>query len=149
MPAARLSVSQALLLDNQLCFALYSTSLSMTKTYKPLLGGLGLTYPQYLVMLALWEKDGLMVSEIGARLYLDSGTLTPLLKRLETMALIARVRDALDQRRVRVKLSAAGVQLKAAAPAIVRCVAAATQHSTDELVSLTRRLKALRTRLVP
>ena len=70
-------------LDNQLCFALYSTSLAMTKIYKPLLDELGLTYPQYLAMLVLWEKDGLMVSELGQRLYLDSGTLTPLLKRLE------------------------------------------------------------------
>ena len=78
-------VSQAdamLLLDNQLCFALYSTSLAMTRVYKPLLDEIGLTYPQYLAMLVLWEKDGLMVSALGERLYLDSGTLTPLLKRL-------------------------------------------------------------------
>src|SRR5438132_9959412 len=73
---------QALLLDNQLCFALYSASLAMTKLYKPLLEELGLTYPQYLVMLVLWEADGPMVSELGQRLSLDSGTLTPLLKRL-------------------------------------------------------------------
>ncbi|MDP3605360.1 MAG: MarR family transcriptional regulator, partial [Polaromonas sp.] len=74
-------------LDNQLCFALYSTSLAMTKLYKPLLDELGLTYPQYLAMLVLWEQDGLMVSEIGERLYLDSGTLTPLLKRMEAAGL--------------------------------------------------------------
>ncbi len=81
-PAARM-----LALDNQLCFALYATSLAMTKLYKPLLEPLGLTYPQYLVMLALWESDGLAVSQLGERLALDSGTLTPLLKRLEAAAL--------------------------------------------------------------
>ena len=69
-------------LEDQLCFALYSASLAMTKLYKPLLEPLGLTYPQYLAMLVLWEKDGLSVKELGRRLFLDSGTLTPLLKRL-------------------------------------------------------------------
>jgi hypothetical protein len=90
MASQKLTPEQALLLDNQLCFAMYSTSLAMTKLYKPLLEELGLTYPQYLVMLVLWERDGLMVSELGERLYLDSGTLTPLLKRMETAGLVAR-----------------------------------------------------------
>jgi MarR family len=98
--ANKTPVNPALLLDNQLCFALYSTSLAMTKLYKPLLETLGLTYPQYLVMLVLWERDGLMVSELGERLFLDSGTLTPLLKRLESSGLIARIRDVQDERRV-------------------------------------------------
>ena len=80
-------------LDNQVCFALYSTSLAMTKLYKPLLDAIGLTYPQYLVMLVLWEQDGPTVSELGERLFLDSGTLTPLLKRLETSGLVERQRD--------------------------------------------------------
>ena len=84
--------SAMLLLDNQLCFALYSTSLAMTKLYKPLLEALGLTYPQYLVLLVLWEQDGLTVSELGERLFLDSGTLTPLLKRLESSGLVSRQR---------------------------------------------------------
>src|SRR5256885_12152698 len=92
---------QLLRLDNQLCFALYSASLAMTKLYKPLLDELGLTYPQYLVMLALWEQDGLAVSGLGERLSLDSGTLTPLLKRLEAAGLISRLRDVEDERRVR------------------------------------------------
>ena len=82
---------QALRLDNQLCFALYSASLAMTKLYKPLLDELGITYPQYLALLVLWERDGLTVSELGERLYLDSGTLTPLLKRLETAGLVSRL----------------------------------------------------------
>jgi DNA-binding transcriptional ArsR family regulator len=99
---------QALLLDNQLCFALYSASLAMTKLYKPLLDELGLTYPQYLAMLVLWERDGLMVSELGERLSLDSGTLTPLLKRLEAAGLVARIRDVQDERRVHITLTPAG-----------------------------------------
>ena len=86
----------ALRLDNQVCFALYSASLAMTKLYKPLLDDIGLTYPQYLVMLVLWEQDGITVSELGERLYLDSGTLTPLLKRLEASGHIRRTRDAQD-----------------------------------------------------
>src|SRR5688572_14095542 len=102
MATQKLSIDQALLLDNQLCFALYSTSLAMTKLYKPLLEELGLTYPQYLAMLVLWERDGLMVSELGERLYLDSGTLTPLLKRLEAAGYIARLRDVEDERRVHI-----------------------------------------------
>src|SRR3954462_10871670 len=99
-------------LDNQLCFALYSASLAMTKLYKPLLDELGLTYPQYLVMLVLWERDGLTVSEIGERLSLDSGTLTPLLKRLEAAELVSRIRDTDDERRVHIRLTAAGRRLK-------------------------------------
>ena len=95
-------------LDNQLCFALYSTSLAMTKLYKPLLAELGLTYPQYLAMLVLWESDGLMVSELGDRLYLDSGTLTPLLKRLEASGYISRLRDVNDERRVHITLTSTG-----------------------------------------
>ena len=93
-----------LLLDHQLCFALYSASLAMTKLYKPLLDPLGLTYPQYLVMLVLWEHDGLTVSQLGERLALDSGTLTPLLKRLEAAGLVQRLRDAADERRVLLQL---------------------------------------------
>src|SRR5438132_13989272 len=89
---------QLLRLDNQLCFALYSASLAMTKLYKPLLDELGLTYPQYLAMLVLWERDGVTVSQLGERLSLDSGTLTPLLKRLEAAGLVARIRDVQDER---------------------------------------------------
>jgi MarR family transcriptional regulator, organic hydroperoxide resistance regulator len=111
-----------LLLENQLCFALYSTSLAMTRVYKPLLDEIGLTYPQYLAMLVLWEKDGLMVSELGERLYLDSGTLTPLLKRLETSGLIARIRAVEDERRVHITLTAAGRKIKAKAAKIPGCI---------------------------
>jgi MarR family transcriptional regulator, organic hydroperoxide resistance regulator len=141
-------VTPALLLDNQLCFALYSTSLAMTKIYKPLLAPLGLTYPQYLAMLVLWERDGVMVSELGERLYLDSGTLTPLLKRLEATGLIARLRDVADERRVHVTLTAAGRRLKIKAAAIPACVVSATGCSLPDLASLTRQVQALRLKLV-
>jgi len=134
-------------LDNQLCFALYSTSLAMTKVYKPLLAALGLTYPQYLVMLALWQDDGLMVSELGARLFLDSGTLTPLLKRLEAAGLVSRLRDTQDERRVRLQLTASGRRLKARAGKIPACIMQATQSSLPELSALTRDIQALRERL--
>ena len=105
-------------LDNQLCFALYSASHAMTKTYKPLLDRIGLTYPQYLVMLVLWEQDAILVKDIGARLFLDSGTLTPLLKRLETNGLLSRNRDPHDERQVRIVLSAQGRSLRKQAESI-------------------------------
>ncbi len=148
MPSRKLPPDQSLRLDNQLCFALYSASLAMTKLYKPLLDGLGLTYPQYLVMLVLWEGDGLMVSELGQRLSLDSGTLTPLLKRLEANGLLTRVRDAADERRVRVHLTAAGRRLKARALDVPECLLAASDCTVAELTELTREVRALRERLV-
>ena len=135
-------------LDNQLCFALYSTSLAMTRVYKPLLDELGLTYPQYLAMLVLWERDGLMVSELGERLYLDSGTLTPLLKRLEASGLITRIRAVEDERRVHITLSAAGRKLKTRAAKIPGCILSASQCSIPELILLTQQVQALRERLV-
>src|SRR6202167_1701145 len=97
-----------LLLDNQLCFAVYSTAHVFNRVYKPLLDRLGLTYPQYLVMLVLWERDDVPVKEIGERLYLDSGTLTPLLKRLEAADLIRRTRSTQDERQVLIALTAKG-----------------------------------------
>ncbi|CAN5646959.1 MarR family transcriptional regulator [soil metagenome] len=148
MASQKLTSEQALLLDNQLCFAMYSTSLAMTKLYKPLLEELGLTYPQYLVMLVLWERDGLMVSELGERLYLDSGTLTPLLKRMEAAGLVARIRAVDDERRVHISLTAAGRKLKTRAARIPGCVMSATQCSIPELISLTQQMQSLRQRLM-
>lgn len=148
MASPLLSTDQALRLDNQLCFALYSASLAMTKLYKPLLSQLGLTYPQYLAMLVLWERDGLMVSELGERLFLDSGTLTPLLKRLEAAGLIARLRAQDDERRVHVTLTAAGRKLKTRAARIPACIADAVHSPLPDIVSLTRQVQALRQRLM-
>ena len=140
--------SDALLqLDNQVCFALYSTSLAMTRVYKPLLETLGLTYPQYLAMLVLWETDGLMVSELGDKLFLDSGTLTPLLKRMEASGLVSRMRALEDERRVHICLTAKGRALKAQAAAIPACIISASQCSIPELMTLTQQVQALRDKL--
>ena len=147
MPSPKPTKDRSLQLDNQLCFALYSSSLAMTKLYKPLLAELELTYPQYLVMLVLWERDALMVSELGDKLFLDSGTLTPLLKRLEAAGLIARIRALDDERRVHVTLTAAGRKLKARAANVPACVAEAMQCPMSEILSLTRQVQALRQRL--
>ncbi len=135
-------------LDHQLCFALYSASLAMTKIYKPLLAPLGLTYPQYLVMLVLWEDEGVTVSQLGERLALDSGTLTPLLKRLEAAGLVQRLRDAADERRVLLRLTPAGRALERRAIAVPEAVACAAGCDLTELAALTARLKALRAQLI-
>jgi DNA-binding MarR family transcriptional regulator len=151
MPNAKpptLTHKHALQLDHQLCFALYSASLAMTKLYKPLLAELGLTYPQYLALLALWERDGLQVSELGARLFLDSGTLTPLLKRLESAGLVRRQRSGDDERRVHIHLTTSGLALKARAARVPGCMLQATQCSLGEVDELTQRIQALRDRLV-
>lgn len=134
----------SLLLDNQLCFAMYSTSLAMTKLYKPLLAELGLTYPQYLVMLVLWEQDDVTVSALGERLFLDSGTLTPLLKRLEAAGLLVRNRSAQDERRVQISLTAAGNALKTLAAKVPACMVKAAHCPVPELMTLTHSIRALR-----
>jgi DNA-binding MarR family transcriptional regulator len=138
----------SLRLDNQLCFALYSASLAMTKMYKPLLEALDLTYPQYLVMLVLWEQDGMGVSTVGERLFLDSGTLTPLLKRMEQNGLLRRQRSALDERRVDVFLTPQGQSLKTRAASVPACVVAATSCPVPDLMALTQQVQTLRNQLV-
>ncbi len=119
----------------------------MTKLYKPLLAALGLTYPQYLVLLVLWETDNLSVSSLGERLYLDSGTLTPLLKRMEQAGLLSRTRASDDERRVQVALTDAGQALREGAAKIPPCLMQATQCSVTELVALTQQLQSVRSRL--
>lgn len=141
------SGDHALKLDKQLCFALYSASLAMTKLYKPLLKPLGLTYPQYLVMLVLWEKDDCMVSELGERLFLDSGTLTPLLKRMEASGWLQRQRDAADERRVRIGLTPAGLTLRQDVAHIPACLLHKTSCTLTELQALTQQLQQLRDHL--
>lgn len=137
-----------LLLDSQLCFALYSTSLAMNKVYRKLLRGLDLTYPQYLVMLVLWEGDDLSVTDIGNRLFLDSATLTPLLKRLEAAGLVTRERAQDDERQLIVGLTRQGRELRARAEAVPHAVAAAAQCSLDEAQDMMKALHALREKLV-
>jgi DNA-binding MarR family transcriptional regulator len=133
-----------LALENQFCFALYSASHAVTKTYKPLLDRLGLTYPQYLVMLVLWEQDAILVKDIGARLFLDSGTLTPLLKRLEANGLLERNRDPQDERQVRISLSASGRALRVAATAIPEQLMCASGQEALTLVRLRTALSSVR-----
>ena len=134
-------------LDVQLCFALYSTSLAMTKLYKPLLAPLGLTYPQYLVMLVLWERDGLTVGEIAERVFLDSPTVTPLLKRLEAAGLVSRDRSPQDERQVLITLTPAGRGLRQRASHLPQCIVDASDTELAELIDLRDRLLALRERM--
>lgn len=146
-PPAPAAQNPAQLLDNQLCFALYSASLAMTKLYKPLLDALDLTYPQYLVLLVLWESDDVSVSRLGERLNLDSGTLTPLLKRMETAGLLTRQRSSEDERRVHVQLSPAGKAMQQRATHVPGCVMAHSGMTLGELMPLTQQIKTLRTGL--
>jgi DNA-binding MarR family transcriptional regulator len=132
-----------LLLDQQLCFALYAASRSVTGLYRPLLDPLGLTYPQYLVMLVLWEQDGLTVRELGQRLQLDSGTLTPLLKRLQTAGLVSRQRRKEDEREVDIRLTDTGLDLREQASGIPECLAQCMQLSFDQMQTLRDELKRL------
>lgn len=134
--------------DLQLCFALYSASLSMTKTYKPLLAKLKLTYPQYLVLLVLWEKDAVTVNNIGERLFSDSGTLTPLLKRLEKLGLIQRQRATDDERKVMITLTEQGKLLQTQAADVHTQIACSTGCTLTELQSLNDQLISLRTNLI-
>ncbi|WP_133609539.1 MarR family transcriptional regulator [Aquabacterium commune] len=134
-------------LDSQLCFALYATSLAMTKLYKPLLAPLGLTYPQYLVMLVLWERDDHTVLELGELLQLDSGTLTPLLKRMEAAGWVSRQRDATDERRVRISLTPQGAALRERAEGVPEAIFCQAGMAIDEMSSLRRQLHALRQQL--
>src|SRR6202023_1536474 len=145
--ARKLATDLPLLLGNQLCFAIFSTAHAFTRVYKPLLDRLGLTYPQYLVMLVLWERDGVPVKEIGERLFLDSGTLTPLLKRLEQAGHIKRTRSTEDERQVLIGLTAPGQTLKDKARAVPASILAASECSVTELLAMKNEIVALRDRL--
>ena len=134
-------------LDEQMCFALYSASLSMTKVYKPLLSALNITYPQYLVLLVLWQQDGVTVKTLGERLFLDSGTLTPLLKRLEKNGYLSRHRATEDERYVIVQLTKLGQQMREESRHVPLKVACNTGCSLSEIHTLNDQLIALRTSL--
>jgi len=135
-------------LDGQLCFALYSANLAMGKLYRQLLAGLDLTYPQYLVMLVLWEGDGITVSELGERLFLDSATLTPLLKRLQAAGMVQRTRGTRDERQVIVTLTDEGRVLREKAGQVPVDVFCATGCEIDEVVGLKSQLEKLRAGLI-
>lgn len=135
-------------LDDFLCFSLYGAGLAMTRLYKPLLEPFNLTYPQYLVLTALSEKDGVKVGELGERLQLETNTLTPLVKRLEAAGLVSRQRDKADERVVRVALTAQGQEVVTEAHACIpQQVLEATGFSADELKDLNRKLKTLQSAL--
>ena len=134
-------------LDQQVCFPLYAASNALTRAYRPVLAPLDLTYPQYLVMLVLWERDGLSVGDLGQRLRLDSGTLTPLLKRMEAAGLLSRQRASDDERRVEIHLTESGRTLRQAAIAVPPQMLCAMGLSIDELKSLKAGLESLLDRL--
>ena len=134
-------------LDDLLCFAIYSTSLAMAKVYRPLLSRLGITYPQYLVLVTLWNQDEMTVSEIGGQLFLDSATLTPLLKRMETAGLISRQRSPRDERQVIISLTEAGRELRQEAGNLISSILCATECSKAEAAALKDQLVALRSNL--
>jgi DNA-binding MarR family transcriptional regulator len=131
-------------LDEFLCFAVYSANHAFNRVYKPLLDKLHMTYPQYLVMVLLWEHDGQTVGELGERLFLESNTLTPLLKRLETLGYIKRNRDPADERQVRVRLTESGRTLRAKALPIPGCILAASGLNAKEAKQLLAGIAALR-----
>ncbi len=133
-------------LDDQLCFALYSASRTVTAAYREPLQQWGLTYPRYLVLMALWETDGQTVGDLGARLKLDSGTLSPLLKRLQSRGLVERRPSTQDERRVHVHLTTAGQDLSRETDAVARCVLDTIDLDVEEfavLRRLARRVAAL------
>jgi DNA-binding MarR family transcriptional regulator len=134
-------------LERQLCFAVYATAHAFTRAYKPILDRVGLTYPQYLVMLVLWEKSRLPVKAIGEQLDLDSGTLSPLLKRLEQNGLIARARDPKDERQVNVSLTEKGNAMKGEADTIMTAIGEAAGCGMEEIASLREQLHRLRSNL--
>lgn len=141
-PAAK---SSSLRVENQLCFMLYATSRAITATYRQVLDEMGLTYPQYLVMLVLWEKETspLSVGSIGEKLLLDFGTLTPLLKRMEGQGLIVRKRDAVDERQVMISLTKAGKDLKHLATTVPEALLCKLPFPLSTAAELRRKLKIL------
>jgi MarR family transcriptional regulator, organic hydroperoxide resistance regulator len=131
-----------------LCFAIYSAGHAFNRVYKPLLDELGVTYPQYLVLVSLWAKDDQSVGELGETLFLESSTLTPLLKRLETGGYLTRSRDPADERQVRVRLTRAGRALQAKARDIPRCILETTGLSAADARKLQSQISTLRQSLL-
>jgi DNA-binding MarR family transcriptional regulator len=134
--------------DDFICFSIYSAGHAFSRVYKPLLEKLGLTYPQYLVLVALWARDDQTVGSLGGVLFLESSTLTPLLKRLEKLGMVSRSRDAADERIVRVRLTQKGAALRATARDFPSCVDAATKLAPDALRRLRTGIQSVRTALL-
>jgi len=135
-------------LDQLLCFSVYSASMAISRTYKPLLDQLGITYPQYLVLNVLWEEDGKTVGSIADRLALESSTVTPLVKRLEAASLVTRTRRQDDERRVIVSLTASGRELREKSGCLGEALLAKSGMQPKELIALTQQVQRLRDALV-
>jgi len=140
-------MSTQLPLSEQLCFSLYATSIAINRLYKPLLDDLGVTYPQYLVLSTLWEGDGQTISNIAARLALDSSTITPLVKRLEAAGFVGRQRSSQDERSVHVSLTPKGKQLRKQAGCLTDTLLTRSGMSPAELIALNKQISRLRTAL--
>lgn len=139
--------NEFLKLENQLCFSVYATSRAITKLYRPFLSELGITYPQYLVMLVLWEKENITLKDLGNKLYLDSGTLTPLLKRLESMGYLKRERSSEDERLLCVSITDKGNELKQKALDIPRCIIDCLDYDPMLLLKLKQEIDLLLTNI--
>lgn len=140
-------IDRALTLDELLCFALYSANNAMGRLYRPLLARHGLTYPQYLVLVALWQGDAQKVNDLGTALNLESNTLTPLLKRMEAADLVQRRRNPQDERSVIVSLTTKGRALEAEAAEISRCILQASGDDLADLIELRTKIQKLAERL--
>lgn len=142
------SKDQSLPLEAQLCFSLYSTSLAINRLYKPMLDSLGVTYPQYLVLSTLWEGDGQTISAIADRLALESSTITPLMKRLESAGFVSRQRNAKDERQVQAFLTAKGKALRTDAACLTQLLLENSELSVEEMIALNVQVQKLRDALV-
>jgi DNA-binding MarR family transcriptional regulator len=137
-------VTDSIPLENQLCFSLYATTLAINRAYKPLLDSLGITYPQYLVLSALWEEDGRTITAIADRLALEPSTITPLVKRLEAAGLVGRLRNPADERQVQVRLTAKGKALRAETGCLSDALLERSGMTADQLMKLNRSVRSLR-----
>lgn len=135
-------------LNEFLCFTIYSTGHALTQFYRPILEAIGLTYPQYLLMIALWAKDDQIIKDLGSRLFLESSTLTPLVKRLESAGLISRSRDPKDERQVRVKLTDKGRVLKSDALKVPACIQLAVGMSPEKVMEIQAAVAGIRDLLI-
>ncbi|AWM92492.1 MarR family transcriptional regulator [Pseudomonas sp. 31-12] len=135
-------------LNEFLCFTIYSTGHALTQFYRPILEAIGLTYPQYLLMVALWAKDDQIIKDLGSKLFLESSTLTPLVKRLESAGFITRCRDPKDERQVRVKLTDKGRALKSEALKVPGCIQSAVGMNIEKVMEIQAAVAGIRDRLI-
>jgi DNA-binding MarR family transcriptional regulator len=141
-------VPDSIPLENQLCFSLYATTIAINRAYKPMLDSLGITYPQYIVLSALWEEDGRTITAIADRLALEPSTITPLVKRLEAAGFVGRLRNPADERQVQVRLTAKGKAMRADTLCLADTLLERSGMTADQLIALNGRIQSLREALV-